>query len=87
MQDAGELTHMARSGRVIVRLARALPEGQILCDERSRKVAKVMEIIGPVSRPYASAVPLTNSIEKHIGRRLFVQPPPAGAQKGRGRRR
>ena len=43
--------HLARSGRVIVQLTKLVEEGQILCDEKSGKVAKVMELIGPVAKP------------------------------------
>ena len=56
--------HLARSGRIIVQLTKLVEEGQILCDEKSGRVAKVMELIGPVKNPYASATPLTNNIKK-----------------------
>ena len=72
MQEVGEIIHLASSGRVIVRLSKTLEEGQILCDEKSSKVAKVTEMIGPVAKPYASAIPLTNSIKKYVGRKVFA---------------
>ncbi len=37
--------HLANSGRVIVRLNSEVPEGQILCDNNSQKIAKVTELI------------------------------------------
>jgi len=64
--------HLANSGRVIVRLSTALKEGQILCDEKSSKIAKVTEMIGPVAKPYASAIPLTNSVRKYVGKKVFA---------------
>ena len=72
MQEVGEIAHIANSGRVIVQLTQKVKEGQILCDEKSGKVAKVTEMIGPVSRPYASATPLTNKIKKYTGKKVFV---------------
>jgi len=63
---------LARSGRVIVQLTKLVDEGQILCDEKSDKVAKVMELIGPVSKPYASAIPLTNNVKKISGKKVFA---------------
>ena len=72
MQEVGEISHLASSGRVIVRLTKKVDEGQILCDEKSVKVAKVMELIGPVDRPYASASSLTNNIKKFTGRKIFA---------------
>lgn len=77
MQKVGEITHLAGSGRVIIRLKKALPEGQILCDERNAKIAKVVELIGPVSSPFASALPLTNKIKRYEGRGVFAPNPPA----------
>ncbi len=64
--------HLAKSGRVIVQLTKLVEEGQILCDKKSSKVAKVMEMIGPVANPYASATPLTNNIEKYTGKKVFA---------------
>ncbi len=64
--------HLAGSGRVIIQLSTELVEGQILCDEKGTRVAKVMELIGPIKRPFASAVPLTNNIKKHIGKNVFA---------------
>lgn len=64
--------HLAGSGRVIVQLSTELVEEQILCDENGTRVAKVMELIGPVKRPFASATPLTNNIKKYIGKSVFA---------------
>ena len=64
--------HLAGSGRVIIQLSKELVEGQILCDDKGTRVAKVMELIGPIKRPFASATPLTNSINKFVGKRVFI---------------
>ena len=72
MQEVGEVMHLANSGRVIVRLNTEVPEGQILCDTNSKKIAKVTELIGPVSNPFASAIPLTNNLRKISGKKVFA---------------
>ena len=64
--------HLAGSGRVIIQLTNEIVEGQVLCDEKGTRVAKVMELIGPVKRPFASATPLTNNIKKYIGKSVFA---------------
>ena len=64
--------HLANSGRVIVRLNSEVSEGQILCDNNSQKIAKVTELIGPVTNPFASAIPLTNNLRKISGKKVFV---------------
>ncbi|MCH8834220.1 MAG: hypothetical protein IIA81_08090 [Thaumarchaeota archaeon] len=88
MQEIGEIMHLARSGRVIIQLTKLVEEGQILCDEKSGKVAKVMELIGPVTKPYASAAPLTNNIKKFTGKKVFaLENSPAKKQKIRRKRK
>ena len=80
--------HLANSGRVIVQLTKLVEEGQILCDEKNTKVAKVMELIGPVSKPYASAIPLTNNVKKFTGKKIFaLKITPAKKQKTRRKRK
>ena len=64
--------HLANSGRVIVRLSNTVSAGQILCDEKSTRVAKVTELIGPVAKPYASAISLTNNVKKFVGKKMFT---------------
>ncbi len=64
--------HLAGSGRVIIQLSKELVEGQILCDDKGTRVVKVMELIGPIKKPFASAMPLTNNINKFIGKRVFM---------------
>jgi len=88
LQEIGEIIHLARSGRVIVQLTKLVEEGQVLCDEKSGKVAKVMELIGPVAKPYASAAPLTNNIKKFTGKKVFaLEKSPAKKQKIRRKRK
>jgi len=72
LQEVGEILHLATSGRVIVRLSKTVVQDQILCDENSTKVAKVTELIGPVAKPYASAISLTNNIKKFVGKKMFA---------------
>ena len=88
MQEVGEILHLAGSGRVIIQLSDVLSEGMILCDNKGTKVAKVMELIGPVKRPFASAAPLTNNIKKYIGKAVFATEfSPANKEKFRRRKK
>lgn len=92
MQEAvGTVEHVAGSGRVIVRLVRAVEEGRVLYDSRRSAVARVAELIGPVSAPFASAVPMTSGISRHVGRKVYEQAVPErqaarqGSRRGSGR--
>ena len=84
MQEVGEIMHLAGSGRVVVQLSREIGEGTVLCDSAGTRVARVMELIGPVRRPFASATPLTNNIKRHVGSHVFVAAPDGGAPGGGG---
>ena len=64
--------HIASSGRVIVKLSQDTNHGKILCDEKGVRVARISELIGPVSNPYASAISLTNNIKKFVGKKVFA---------------
>ena len=89
MQEVGEVLHLASSGRVVIRLSKPLRDGQILVDSSGTKVAKVSEMIGPVDAPYASAVPLTNNIKKHVGHHVYIveETPATKPKRFRGKRR
>ena len=87
MQEVGEILHLATSGRVIVRLSKTVVQDQILCDQNSTKVAKVTELIGPVAKPYASAISLTDNIKKFVGKKMFVFEIPSAKKHKENRRR
>ncbi len=64
--------HIAGSGRVIVKLSKDTHHEKILCDEKGVRIARISELIGPVSNPYASAISLTNNIKKFVGKKVFA---------------
>lgn len=73
MQEVGEVLHRARSGRLIVRLTQKVEPGSFLLDSKGRKTARVVELIGPVARPYASAAPASERADTAKERRkLFL---------------
>jgi RNA-binding protein len=75
VDEVGEILHLARSGRLIVKLntAGAYPvkPGELLVDGSRRKVGRVVELLGPVSAPYASVIPMTDKISRLIGSKVF----------------
>ena len=64
--------HIASSGRVIVKLSQDTNHEKTLCDEKGVRLARISELIGPVSMPYASPISLTNNIKKFVGKKVFV---------------
>ncbi len=45
--------------------------GSVLLDSKGRNAAKVLELLGPVSRPYASAIPASDKFGKE-GQKVFL---------------
>src|SRR5918911_2074947 len=67
--------HLAKSGRLVVRLTaigREPKSGELIIDTTGKRIGKVIEVIGPVTAPYASVVPMVDKINKIIGIRVFI---------------
>jgi rRNA processing protein Gar1 len=64
MEKIGEIVHLAKSGRLIVKVEENINHnliGQSLIDDKGSKVGKIIELIGAVKSPYASVIPTINS--------------------------
>ncbi|HUK74896.1 MAG TPA: Gar1/Naf1 family protein [Nitrososphaerales archaeon] len=73
MQEVGEVLHRAKSGRLIILLSRKVEPGAVLLDSKGRNAARVVELIGPVSKPYASAAPASDRAGTgKDGRKVFL---------------
>ena len=70
MKKTGMIIHVAGSGRAIVRLTDKVSEGDILYNSRGSRMVRIREIIGPVNAPYASAEPITNNINRYVGKEV-----------------
>ncbi|MFY9797833.1 MAG: hypothetical protein WAK17_13795 [Candidatus Nitrosopolaris sp.] len=74
-EEVGEVMHLAKSSRLIIRLlgssSKETHSGEILVDQNGKGVGKVVELIGPVTSPYASAIPLTGRPNKILGIKVY----------------
>jgi rRNA processing protein Gar1 len=64
MEKIGEIIHLAKSGRLIVKIEENANHnliGQALTDDKGTKVGKIIELIGSIKSPYASVIPILNS--------------------------
>ncbi len=64
MEMIGEIIHMAKSGRLIVKVEENTNHnliGQALIDNNGSRIGKIIELIGSVKSPYASVMPALNS--------------------------
>jgi RNA-binding protein len=73
--EVGEILHLAKSGRLIVKLntsgAERIKPGELLIDGSGRRVGKVAELLGPVKTPYASVITMTDRTSRLVGSKVF----------------
>ncbi len=67
-----KVLHLARSGRLILHGNEDFKANTILFDDKERKVAKVIEVFGPIKSPYISATPLTDRIKRIAGQNVHT---------------
>lgn len=65
--------HQAKSGRIIIKLEDKVDPGEVLLDAKGRKVARIVELIGPTKSPYGSAIPLTDRIKRASKDKLYIR--------------
>jgi rRNA processing protein Gar1 len=73
--EIGEVLHLAKSGRLIVKLnaqGAGMRPGEMLVDSAGKRVGKVAELIGPVGTPYASVIPATDRAGRLAGQKVFA---------------
>src|SRR3712207_7514760 len=72
--EVGEIIHLAKSGRLIVKLnavgAERIKAGELLIDGSGRKVGRVAELLGPVKTPYASVITMTDRTSRLVGSKV-----------------
>ncbi|MDP6640889.1 MAG: Gar1/Naf1 family protein [Nitrososphaerales archaeon] len=67
-----KVLHLARSGRLILQANEDFKANTILFDDKERKVAKVIEVFGPIKSPYISATPLTDRTKRIVGQNVHT---------------
>ncbi len=76
MEMIGEIIHMAKSGRLIVKVEANTNHnliGQALIDNNGSRIGKIIELIGSVKSPYASVMPALNS-KYTVGGKVYRAP-------------
>ncbi len=73
--EIGEVMHLAKSGRLVVKIygtGANLRAGDLLVDGGGKRVGRIAELIGPVSAPYASVIPMTDRAGRLAGSKVFA---------------
>lgn len=74
LEKIGEILHLAKSGRLIVKVDEQISHkliGQALIDDKGTKIGKIIELIGSVKSPYASVIPTVES-KYSVGGKVFT---------------
>ena len=76
MKFLGNISHLANSGKLIVKTTKTPPAGAFVFTNDKQKIGKVYNIFGPVKNPYVS-VNIFRSVnrrdlESRHGEKLFV---------------
>lgn len=71
--EIGEVMHLAKSGRLIVKISReASPRpGELLVDGNGKRVGRITELMGPLNAPYASVISMTDKTSRLVGSKVF----------------
>lgn len=74
MRRLGKVLHLSKSHALIVKLdpPKFVRPGTKACDSKLKNVGIVMDILGPVSGPYASVRPMSAKPESIIGRTVYA---------------
>ena len=74
LEKIGEILHLAKSGRLIVKVDEQINHkliGQALIDDKGTKIGKIIELVGSVKSPYASVIPTVDS-KYSVGGKVYT---------------
>ena len=74
LEKIGEILHLAKSGRLIVKVDEQVSHkliGEALMDDKGTKIGKIIELIGSVKSPYASVMP-TVDLNYSVGGKVYT---------------
>jgi len=74
VQRLGLVLHVSPSRNVIVKVENVPRIGETVVDERLKPVGKVVDLIGPVSSPYASVRVTIENPQKLANAKLYALP-------------
>jgi len=74
LKQVGEVLHLAKSGKLIVRLNPSYDLsiiGQSVVDRKGTRIGKIIELLGPVKSPLASALPIVDTTKMMSGMAVY----------------
>jgi RNA-binding protein len=74
LQRLGLILHVTPSRSIIVKIENLPRIGETVVDENLKPVGRVLDILGPVSSPYATVAPSVRDPERLANKMAYVLP-------------
>ena len=71
MKEAGIIKHYTKYKLFVVEANEKLPLSTKLIDAKGNIIGEVVDIIGPINKPYLIVKPYVNNPEKYVGAHLY----------------
>ncbi|MEM2142046.1 MAG: Gar1/Naf1 family protein [Candidatus Thorarchaeota archaeon] len=73
MRRLGKVLHISQQGHIIVQTDKTPPVGAVVVDKDVRNVGRIVDVFGPVKRPYVAIRPQEiERTSKLIGQTLYL---------------
>ena len=73
MREAGKIIHYTKNRVFVIEATQKVTLDTYLVDASNRIVAKIIDVIGPINKPYLVAKPLVERPEKYVGAIVYYQ--------------
>jgi len=71
MKKAGRILHYTKYKVFVVESSGKIIPNTYLIDDKGRKIGIVIDVIGPITKPYLVVKPLVNNPDKYIGKEVY----------------
>lgn len=79
----GLILHVTPSRTIIVKIQNMPRIGETVVDENLKPVGKVLDILGPVSSPYATITPTIREAKNLVNKTVYIVPSRRRKEKNR----
>jgi len=71
LKEVGRIIHYTKNKVFVIEAREKLVPDTVLLDSRGGKLGKVIDVIGPINRPYLVVKPSLKNPEKYVGAYVY----------------
>jgi len=71
MKKAGKIIHYTKYRVFVVEAEEKIIPNTYVVDDRGKKIGVIIDVIGPINKPYLVVKPLIEKPEKYIGKEIY----------------